>query len=427
MADKLFSTEPEIATLSIFLKNPELYYGSDIRFFMMSSISHQLIFQEIESLNNKQLVPDVQLVSNALDSSGNLSKVGGREYLDYLISQDYNKENLKEWCTTLIASYKGRVYVSAASKVKADLLTLDNVDDSIRDFRHTLDTLTEASGGGSTVHIGDGIKKSFDDIVARTSNPGIRGVSWGMKDIDVTTGGKCGGDLWILGGRPGAGKSATLCNSILADGKVGAPVLFFEKEMNYQSLIERLVAIDSGVPIQNIRLGILDKKQIEEIGLSMRKIREYPIYLDTSFNSDIHYLESTVYKYKAIKGIKIVYLDYLQLMCERGDNQTAELGQISRMCKLIANDQDVCVIAASQLNRAVESRDNKRPVMSDLRQSGNLEEDADYVIGLYRDEYYNQESKYKGMMEYIILKARNGPVGTITLRFDPESNRLGNK
>jgi len=426
-ADKLFSTEHEIAVISTLLKYPELYYGTGVRYFMMSALPHQVIYQEIEALNERQLVPDIQMVANSLDSSGSLSKVGGKEYLEYLSSQDFNKENLKEYCTYLIASYKGRVFVSSASKVKADSLTLDNVETSIQEFRKTLDTLTEASGGGGTVHIGDGIKKSFDDIVARTTNPGIRGVSWGMRDIDVTTGGKCSGDLWIIGGRPGSGKSATICNSIIADGKQGAPILFFEKEMNYQALVERLVAIDSGVSIQNIRLGILDKKQIEEIGLSMRRIREFPIYIDTTFNSDVHYMESTIYKYKSSKNIKIVYVDYLQLLSERGDNQTAELGQISRMCKLIANDQDVCVVAASQLNRGVEGRDDKRPMMSDLRQSGNLEEDADYVIGLYRDEYYNKETKYRNMMEYIILKARNGPVGTITLKFDPESNRLENK
>jgi len=114
-------------------------------------------------------------------------------------------------------------------------------------------------------------------------------------------------------------------------------------------------------------------------------------------------------------------------LAERGDNQTAELGQISRMAKLVANNQNVCIIGASQLNRSVESRDNKRPVMSDLRQSGNLEEDADYVISLYRDEYYNKETKYKNMMEFSILKARNGPVGTITLKFEPESNKVENK
>lgn len=427
MTDKLFSTDHEIAVLSTLLKYPDLYYGTGVRYFMMSATSHQVIYQEIESLNEKQLVPDVQMVSNSLDSSGKLASIGGRDYLEYLSSQEFTKENLKEYCNMLIASYKGRVYVSAASKVKADTLTLDNVDDSIRDFRKTLDTLTEASGGGGTVHIGDGIRNSFEEIVARTSNPGVRGYSWGIKDIDVTTGGKSPGDWWILGGRPSQGKTALLCNSILADGRGNVPILFFEKEMNYQALIERLVAIDSGVPIQNIRLGLLSKDQIDQIGNSMKRIREFPIYLDTTFNSDIHYIESTIYKYKTTKDIKVVYLDYLQLLAERDDNQTHELGKISRTCKLLANDQNVCIIGASQLNRGVEMRENKRPIMSDLRQSGNLEEDADFVVGLYRDEYYNKETKYKNMMEFLILKARNGPVGTITLKFDPESNRVENK
>jgi len=427
MADKLFSTDHEIAVLSTLLKYPDLYYGTDVRFFMMSSVPNQLIYQEIELLNDKQLVPDLQMVSSSLESSGNLSKVGDKKYLDWIVAQEWNKDNLKEYCNQLILSYKGRVFAESAAKVKANNLTLDNVEDSIRDFRKTLDDLTETSGGGATVHIGDGIKKSFDDIVARTGNPGVRGHSWGLKDVNVTTGGKSQGDWWVIGGRPGSGKTALLCNSIIADGRAGVPILFFEKEMNYQSLVERLVAIESGVSIQNIRLGILDKPQIEMIGASMRRIREYPIYIDTKFNSDIHYMESTIYKFRATKGIEVVYIDYLQLLAERGDNQTAELGQISRMCKLIANDQKICVVGVSQLNRGVEARENKRPVMSDLRQSGNLEEDADFVIGLYRDEYYNKETKYKNSMEFLILKARNGPVGTVTLKFDPESNRIENK
>lgn len=426
MTAKLFSDEHEIAVLSILLNNPELYYGTGVRSHMMSSVPNQILYREIELLNEKQLVPDIHMIISSLDASGNLDKVS-KSHIDKIVSADYNKENLKEYASYLVASYKGRIFVEKASKVKASSLTLDNVEESIQDFRRSLDTLAEATGGGGTVHISDGIKKSFDDIVARTANPGIRGTSWGIRDIDVTTGGKSPGDLWILGGRPGSGKTAVLCNSILADGAAGVPVLFFEKEMNYQSLIERLVGIDSGVPIQNIRLGILDKKQIELIGESMKKIRDFPIYIDTTFNSDIHYIESTIYKYRTSKQVGIVYIDYLQLLAERGDNQTAELGQISRMGKLIANDQGICVICASQLNRSVEQRDNKRPIMSDLRQSGNLEEDADYVIGLYRDEYYNKDTKFKNMMEYTILKARNGPVGTITLKFNPESNKIENK
>lgn len=419
--------EHEIAVLSTLLKTPDLYSGSGVRFFMMSAIPNQIIFQEIEILNSKSLVPDVQMVASSLEGSGNLSKVGGRDYLDYLVAQDFKLENFKEYCGLLVASYKGRILVSEASKLKPDTFTADNVDSVISNFRKTLDNLTEMYGGGGAVHIGDSISKSFDEIVARTENPGVKGRSWGIKDIDITTGGKSPGDWWVLGGRPGAGKTALLCNSILKDGENGVPILFFEKEMNYQSLVERLVAIDSGVSIHKIRLGILDKNQVALIAESMKKIRKYPIYIDTTFSSDIHSIESTIYKFKATKGIEVVYLDYLQLLAERDENQTHELGRISRTCKLLANDQNVCVIGASQLNRGVEIRDNKRPVMSDLRQSGNLEEDADFVVGLYRDEYYFKDTKDKNLMEFIILKARNGPIGTVTVRFDSESNRITNK
>lgn len=427
MTDKLFSIEHEIAILSILLKNPEMYFGTGIRFFMMSARSHQVILQEIETLNEKQLVPNAHLVISSLEGSGNLASVGGREYFDMLVSSEFDKDNLKAYCELLLASYKARVFLSASSKIKPDDITVDNIDNNIREFRNTLDSLTEISGGGGTVHIADGLRGAYEEIISRTSNPGVRGSSWGVKDIDVATGGKSSGDWIIIGGRPSQGKTGLICNSILSDGSNGVPVLFFEKEMNYNALVERLVAIDSGIPLSNIRLGLLNKDQISTIGDSIAKIKKYPIYIDTSFASDIHYVDSTIQKYRVTKGIEVVYIDYLQLLSERDENQTQELGKISRMCKLIANDQKVCVIGVSQLNRGLEARENKRPVMSDLRQSGNLEEDADFVVGLYRDEYYNKDTKFKNLMEFIILKARNGPIGTITLKFDPETNKVAGK
>jgi len=426
MTDKLFSTEPESAVLSLLLQYPEIFYESGIRFYMLSALPHQLILQEIEALVERNLVPDVHLIVSSLESSGTLSKVGGKEYITYLLGLDFKRENFREYCSLVTASHKARSLLSAASRVRAEDITTENVDEAISNLRHTLETISGETSNG-TFHIGDGIRKVFEDIVARTASPGIRGVSWGFSNVDMATGGKSPGDWWIIGGRPSQGKTALMCNSILSDGRNGVPVALFEKEMNYPSLIERLVAIDSGVPIQNIKLGILTSAQVDMLKESVARVRQYPIYIDTNFLSDIHYIESAIYKYKATKGVGIVYLDYLQLLAERDDNQTNELGRISRKCKLIANDQNVCVIGASQLNRSVEARENKRPILSDLRQSGNLEEDADYVVGLYRDDYYNKETKYKNYMEFIILKARNGPVGTITLKFDPESNKVEEK
>ena len=135
-------------------------------------------------------------------------------------------------------------------------------------------------------------------------------------------------------------------------------------------------------------------------------------------------MEAVIRKYKSIHDIKVAYIDYIQLMVERDANQTQELGRVSRKLKLMANTLDMTIVSMSQLNREVEHRDNKRPVMSDIRQCGNLEEDADFVVGLYRDEYYNKDSKDKGKLEFIILKQRNGPTGTTILKFNQENNQI---
>lgn len=426
MTENLFSQEPELAVLSIILRNPVSSYElGGLRFFMFSAIPLQLIMQEIETLLEKQHVPDPELLIHSLEASGNLSKVGGRDFIEYLLSLDkFNPTGFSEYTTYVISAYKARSLISNISQISPASMTLDSVDTVISGLRRTLDSLMESSGGTDTVHVGDNVRKALDEIISRTSSPGIRGNSWGIQDIDIATGGKSAGDFWIIGGRPGQGKTALLCNSILQDGKNGVPSLIFEREMNYQTMLERLVAIDTGIPLQNIRLGIISQEQIKQIAASLTKIKQYPIYIDTSYNADLHYVQSTISRYKKLHSVQVVYVDYLQIMAERDDNQTQELGKISRLLKLSTLENNVCVVAASQFNRSLEMRDNKRPMMSDLRQSGNLEEDAEYVVGLYRDDYYNKETKFKNTMEFIILKARNGPVGTISLKFEPESNRI---
>jgi replicative DNA helicase len=421
----IFSHEPELAVLSINLKNPTLVnLSSGPRFYMFSSIPHQVIYKEMEDLYEKNLVADSSLVVASLESSGTLNKAGGKEYIEYLLGLDYPEANLSEYVRILQQSYKARMAITAVSTFKTSEITTDNVDTLMSTLKRSIDNITETSGGSATVHIGDNMKEFTDTVISRVSNPGIRGFSWGISDIDITTGGKSAGDLWIIASRPSMGKTAVICNSLLKDGENGVPSILFEKEMNYQSLVERLVAIDTGIPLQNIRMGILNQEQLKLILASGKKIKEYPIYIDTNFKSDVYYLESTISRHQKVNGIKNVYLDYLQLFAERDDNQTHELGRISRTLKLLSTELNICTIAVSQLNRMVEMRDNKRPFLSDLRQSGNLEEDADFVVGLYRDDYYNTESSAKGLLEFIVLKARNGPVGTLTLKFVADSNKV---
>jgi replicative DNA helicase len=204
----------------------------------------------------------------------------------------------------------------------------------------------------------------------------------------------------------------------------GVPSLLFSLEMRSDSLSQRVISIESGISIFDIRLGKINKTQLELIKSTANKIKELPLYLDTTFYVTPEYLTNTIRRYKKLHDIKVVYLDYIQLMIERSANATHDIGKVTRDLKLLANELDITVVMASQLNRGVEGRENKRPLLSDIRQSGNIEEDADVVIGLYRDIIYNQNTNKPKEIELIIMKQRQGPTGTIFENFDDTTNKI---
>lgn len=397
-----------------------------LKSFMFSNTPNQNLFLEIQDMIERQIPTEPALIVAELESTNNISKVGGKKYIEQLLSYQYNKDTLCEWRNLIIKSYKARSLISLGSSVSTvDKVNLDNVDGEINRIRTSLDQLLEARGGTQTIHIGDSVSKVYEDILSGRLNAGLRGTSWGISSLDKATGGKCPGELIIVGGRPGQGKSSILFNSIYTDAKNGIASLLFEREMRTQEVTERLISLDTGIPITNIRLRILTDPQVRQIYESLERIKHLPIYIDTSYRStDPYYIESTVNKYKRLYDIKVTYLDYIQILVDRDENQVNEIGKYSRLFKTLANELDICTIMASQLNRQVELRENKRPILSDLRQSGNLEEDADIVVGLYRDEYYNPETRFKNLMEFIILKYRNGPPGTVTIKFDSVTNRI---
>jgi len=426
MTDSLFEAGSEVAVLAGILKTPDLIHSLDgLRYFMFSSTPYQTLFKEFEDLMEMQLLPDPTLVYNSLESKNLLDVVGGKKMFEIIIEKEVNPEAVPHLAKLVMDSYKARSLLSISAGIKKEALTPSNIDDTISNIKKSLSSLMEVGGGSTTLHLGDLAKNAYEEIVERANNPGIRGHSWGNKHIDKATGGKSPGDLWVIAGRPGMGKTASVINSILEDGKNGVPSLLIEREMRGQELTERLISLDTGIPNTNIRLGLLNTSQLKQVYDSLTKLKTYPIYIDTSYHSsDPYYLESIINKYKNKFGVQIVYLDYLQILAERDDTQTQEIGKLTRMFKLICNDLNLCSVLLSQLNRNVESRENKRPLLSDMRQSGSIEEDADFVIGLYRDEVYNQESKYKNLMEYIILKHRNGPPGTVTVGFNGPTNKI---
>lgn len=429
MGDKtIFSNDAEVAVLSIILNNPDCVHEVDgLRYFMFSSTPHQNLYKVIEDLVERQAPTEPSLIIAETESNGTIDKIGGKKYIEQLVNYKYNTETIGDYRTIIIKSYKARSLISIGASVSTvEKVNIDNVDEQIGSIKKSLDSLLEFRGGLQTIHIGDSVKSVYEEILARSENPnGIAGSSWGAKNLDDATGGKVAGDLIVMGGRPGMGKTALILNSIIADAKAGVPSLLFEKEMRTQQLVERMIAIEAGIPITNLRLGILDKKQVALIYDTLAQIKKLPIYIDTSYRiSDPYYIESTINKFKNLHDIKNVYLDYIGLLVERDDNQVNEIGRFSRLFKSLSNELGICSIIVSQLNRQVEMRENKRPMMSDLRQSGNLEEDADLVIGLYRDEHYNKETRYKNLMEALILKNRNGPPGVVSLGFDDPTNRI---
>jgi len=393
---------------------------------MFSSSANQLLFNTIISLSNQGLTPEVNLILGNLQAKNKDLQVGGKEYLNFLYTQEYSPDNLREFERLLTDSHKAKTLISMAGTIPAQVASAKDIDAIINTVRASLDNLTESSGGDSTSPLSDVLKLSWDELVERTKNPGIRGVTTGSKGLDLATTGVSGGELWTVAGRPGMGKTALECNMSLHQAKVDVPVLIFSLEMRKTPLAERLVAIDTGVSSSNMRLGLLSQPELDKISDSMKRIKDLPVYIDSNYNATLSYVLSTIRKYKKMHEIEVVYLDYVQLLSERTADATNEIGRMTRALKLLANELNIGIVILSQLSRNCEYREDKRPILSDLRQSGNIEEDSDVVLGLYRDEVYNKDA-HKGVLEQILIKQRSGPIGTVLATFDGDTNRISDK
>jgi replicative DNA helicase len=421
----LFNQNAELAVLSILLRYPNTIFNiNDLKSFMFSSQVNNILFETISTIAINKNVPEINLVINTLKARGLLDECGGISYLEYLYNSEYDPSNIKEFELLIINSYKIKEILSISSGIHGMLKDETNADSVISFMKTSLDNLITTGSGDTVVSINTATKSMWDDLVKRMGSADKIESSTGIKSLDLATGGLWKGDCWIIAGRPSMGKTAMICNMILSGAKAGNGQLFFSLEMPKQVLAQRLVSLETGIPISDIRLGLINKKQLEIISEAIQRIKDLPIYIDTNYLATDTYIISTTKKYQKIFGIKTMYLDYIQLLVERGIYATQELGKVSRAIKLYSNDMGITSIIASQLNRDVERRPDRRPVLSDLRQSGNLEEDADIVICLYRDEVYDTNTKHKGTLEMLIRKQRNGPTGSFITKFDKTTNLI---
>lgn len=423
MSNNIFSPEIEEKFLATILRNSEYADVCGVLPEMLSSIQNRILLSIIREINSKGYI-DKAILLEYLRSKNLLDNVGGDGYIQHLYTVDYNLDDLQRYCDLILTSYKIRALLQVGGKLKKENLDHGNINSVISNTIKFLEDLISVGSDEMTQDLYSALKLSWKEIQAKIENGGNIGIPFGVEKIDSVVGGIAKGDLWIIGARPSMGKTALMCNSALETAKRGTRVLILSLEMSRQAIIERMLAIETGIPVFNIRLGILDQKDIDKIADTMNSMKNLPILINSKFVPDLSYVESIIRSKKSTDNIDIVYLDYIQLLTGRDDDSTQELGRISQKMKMLARDLDLSICMLSQLSREVEKRPNKRPIMSDLRQSGYLEEDADLLAFLYRDDVYNQNSEFKNIMEFIIRKQRNGSIGTIPLTFDIETNKI---
>ena len=273
-------------------------------------------------------------------------------------------------------------------------------------------------------------EKEFDDSAASRIKGSVTGLSTGFTDLDNRTAGLQPADFILIAARPSMGKTALVLNiAEHASLRENRCIGIFSLEMSKEQLVNRIIAMQSHVDAQKIRTGDLTETEWAEIIESAERIGESRLIIDDTPAISVPELRSKCRKYKLEFGLEMVIIDYLQLMSgsgRSGDSRQQEISDISRSLKALARELNVPVVALSQLSRAVESRPNHRPMLSDLRESGAIEQDADLVMFIYRDDYYNEDSEKKGIAEIIIAKQRNGPIGTVELSWQPQLTKFAN-
>lgn len=423
--ETLFKGENEQALLAILLKDEDRVYDavSKLTPEMFWGKPSGKVFDAMSRLISRQIAPSIQTLRIELESAQELDNVGGTAYLDMLLQQTVEQSAYPMLVEAISDDYKKMKLYELAGEIPTLIKNYGNINDVTGRIQEHMSVLESKGVANGVKPIEVVLSEAWEKLQERMANPGISGITTGFPSLDFYTGGFMPGTEWIFSSRPSHGKTTTMLAVIKAASKeADVPALIFNREMNAEELMYRMLAMDRGIKYQKIKTGNLTENDKDQLRIAVKKISKLPIYLDSNYYGDINYVINAIRKYHRRYGIRLVGIDYIQLLADRTKDQVSELGRISRDLKLLAMDLGITNICLSQLNRRAEERDDKRPVLADLRASGNLEEDADVVVGLYREEMYKQNSPEANKIEFIILKQRNGPLKT--LRFDFKGSYL---
>lgn len=393
---------------------------------------HKHIYEAILALYEQRSPIDVLTLANQLKDTGLLDMVGGPSYLTELTNFVPTAAHVEQYADIVAQKALRRRLITASQ----DLTTLGfdeskQLKELIEEAETRLFEVSNQHVRQTLVSLETILAESFDRLDDLHKDKGkIRGVPTGYKDLDDVLAGFQKSDLFILAARPAMGKTAfvlNLAHNIALQAKES--VLIFSLEMGKEQLVDRLLSMESGVDAWALRTGNLTDQDFEKIGQAMGNLSEAKIFIDDSPGITVSDLRTKARRHAHQHGVGVIIIDYLQLMSGGSkfggsDNRVQEISEISRGLKVIARELNVPVIALSQLSRSVESRPDKRPQLSDLRESGSIEQDADIVAFIYREDYYNPETENKNIMSILIKKHRNGPTADVDLWFDIDKQRV---
>lgn len=396
------------------------------------NLRHGEIFGAMVDLYHENRAVDLVTLKNQLEQKGKLEAAGDMKYLSQIAAAVPNSVHIKNYVQIVKDKSLYRKFIQLGNQVMAEGYSTETpIDVLSEEVEQKVFRILQNKGNEDFSHIRDVLLETFDDIERIAKSEGeITGIPTGFVDLDYRTSGLQPSDLVLVGARPSMGKTAFALNVVqhaaVRKHKCSA---IFSLEMSKKQLVNRMLSCEAGVESEKLRSGKLEDSDWEKLAMALAPLSEAPIYIDDTPGITLAEMRSKCRKLKLDKGLDLIMIDYLQLMSgsgRNGDNRQQEISDISRGLKALAREMQAPVVALSQLSRALEARADHRPMLSDLRESGAIEQDADVVMFLYRDEYYHPETEDKNIAEIIIAKQRNGPTGTVKLAWLGQYTKFAN-
>lgn len=401
--------------------HPDDFYGKQ----------YGILFESMVELYNEGKAVDFVTLQNRLKEKGVPPEISSMEYVRDLVTEVITSANIKHYAN-IVAD---KALLRRLIRINEDIANTcyagkETTNFILEDTEKRIFDVVQRRNTGDFVPISEVVMNALEKINLASQTKGVvTGIATGFIDLDYKTAGLQPSDLILVAARPSMGKTAFVLNiAQYVCFKLGVPAAIFSLEMSKEQLVNRLLSLESFVNSQSIRTGNMTDSDWDSLVEGAGIVGNSKLVIDDTPGISISELRSKCRKYKLEHGLQLVMIDYLQLMSGSGrsDSRQQEISEISRSLKSLARELSVPIIALSQLSRAVEQRENHRPVLSDLRESGAIEQDADVVMFLYRDDYYHHDTEKKNVAEVIIAKQRNGPIGTIELSWIPDYTKFAN-